>query len=37
MTMIEQGVTFVLVDLREAPYCSGASIDGALAGCASLD
>ena len=36
ITKIENGVEFVLEDLREAPYCSGASVTGKLEGCATF-
>jgi hypothetical protein len=36
MTMLENGVEFVLRNLRQAPYCSGAAYTGELTGCASF-
>jgi hypothetical protein len=36
MTMLENGVEFVLHNLRQAPYCSGAAYTGELAGCAAF-
>ena len=36
MTMLDSGVEFVLKNLRQAPYCSGAAYTGELAGCASF-
>ncbi len=34
VTMETGGVSFVLHELRKAPYCSGAAVSGDLAGCA---
>ena len=34
MTMLDNGVEFVLRGLHQAPYCSGAAYTGELAGCA---
>jgi hypothetical protein len=34
MTMLDSGVEFVLKNLRQAPYCSGAAYTGELSGCA---
>lgn len=34
MTMLENGVEFVLKNLRQAPYCSGGAYTGELTGCA---
>jgi hypothetical protein len=36
MTMLEEGVEFVLRSLRKAPYCSGPAYTGELAGCATF-
>ena len=34
MTMLDNGVEFILRGLYQAPYCSGAAYTGELAGCA---
>ena len=34
ISMETNGVSFVLHNLREAPYCSGAAVSGELSGCA---
>ena len=36
VTLYDNGVEFTLKDLAEAPYCSGALVDGELRGCASF-
>ena len=37
VTLLSDGVEFILRELHEAPYCTGASISGELRGCASFE